>query len=221
MITFIQMNTSSSLSKIPRIESLHHRLKSAKGPEREPRPVLDELMVFLEDPPAEVRDRWQAGADFCEAQGFPTSRMAVWRLYRAHVLAWRREQAPEVDEISETSTAELLEQARHLVALRAVESLQHPCLPPHVLVGLVQNENRRQEILLARDKFNDQIEVRHMAEHRLYVQRADQEAYEQARARFPVQPMAYPGMVEAIQQAAAIEKEARANRPAPVAPSKS
>ena len=153
------MNTFSSPS-VPRIKSLHHRLKTAKGPDGEPLPLLDELMVFLEDPPPDCGDRWQAGADFCAAHGITVSRMAVWRFYRGHMLEWRREQAAPLSKVSEKSTSELLEQARHLVALRAVESLQHPCLPPHVLVGLVQNENRRQEILLAREKFNDQLETK-------------------------------------------------------------
>ncbi len=51
--------------KIPRQDSLHHRLKTAKDPDGQPLSLLDELMVFLEDPPPDVGDRWQAGADLC------------------------------------------------------------------------------------------------------------------------------------------------------------
>ncbi len=71
------MNTLSS-PKVPRIESLHHRLTNAKDADGQPLALLDELMVVLEDPPSGVGDRWQAGADWCAAQGIATSRVAVW-----------------------------------------------------------------------------------------------------------------------------------------------
>ena len=96
------MNTKSTPS-IPRIESLHHRLKNAKDASGQPVALLDELMVFLEDPPPDVGDRWQAGAELCAAQGVPTSRMSVWRFYRTHILEWRLEQAPPGSEASEKS----------------------------------------------------------------------------------------------------------------------
>jgi len=61
------------MTSTPRLESLHHRLKTAKAPDGQPFPLLDELMVFLEDPPPGTPDRWQAGADLCADHGIPTS----------------------------------------------------------------------------------------------------------------------------------------------------
>jgi hypothetical protein len=177
------MKTSSSPS-IPRNKSLHHRLQTAKGPDGEPLPLLDELMIFLEDPPPDARDRWQAGADLCAARGITTSRGAVWSFYRGHFLQWRRKGASGLEgEVTEESTALLLEQARHLVALRAVESLQHPDLPPRVVVGMVQNENRRQELLLARKKFEDQLDTKERLLHQQHIERVKKEVEEEARAR--------------------------------------
>ena len=151
----------NSFPSVPRIESLQHRLKTAKGPDGEPLTLIDDLMFFLEDPPQGVGDRWQAGAELCAAQGITASRIAVWRWYRAHVLQWRCENAPLLEDGGlEKSTAQLLEKARHLVALRAVESLNDPRLSPHVLVGLVQNENRRQALQLAREKFNHDVDAK-------------------------------------------------------------
>ena len=73
--------------KVPRIESLHHQLQHAKDADGQPIPLLD-------DPPPGTRDRWQDGADLCASRGIPTSRMSVWRFYRAHILQWRRDQNP-------------------------------------------------------------------------------------------------------------------------------
>jgi hypothetical protein len=55
---------------------------------------LDELLFFLDDPPSGTGDRWQKGADLCQRHGIKTSRMAVWRFYRGHILQWRLEQNP-------------------------------------------------------------------------------------------------------------------------------
>jgi hypothetical protein len=177
------MNTFSS-PPTPRIESLHHRLQTAKGPDGEPLSLIDDLMVFLEDPPPDIGDRWQAGADRCAKHGITASRMAVWRFYREHVLEWRREQAPAFGqgegEISEESIAKLIEEKRHLIHLRAVESLRHPCLPPRVLVGLVESENRRQELQLARDKFNDLLRERQADLTRRNRERVENEAKHKA-----------------------------------------
>jgi len=82
---------NNSFPIIPRLKSLHYRLKTAKGPDGEPLSLLDELMVFLEDPLSRTGDRWQVGAELCAARGVPTSRVSVWRFYRAHFHQWRRE----------------------------------------------------------------------------------------------------------------------------------
>ena len=209
------MNTISSPS-VPRIESLHHRLLTAKGPDGEPLGLLDDLMVFLEDPPTDIHDRWKAGVELCAEHGIVTSRAAVWRFYRAYVVQWRYENAPPIGKISEKSTAKLAEQARHLLSLRAAESLHHPHLAPHVLVGLVHNENRRQELQLARDKFNEQLFLRQREdeERRIMALRkaADNAAFQAAWAK-----TMGGGSFQKFQHALEAEKAAKAAQPAPSA----
>ena len=181
------MNTSS-LPPVPRIESLHHRLLNAKTSTGEPTELLDELMIFLEDPPPETGDRWQAGADFCSGHGIETSRMAVWRFYRAHVVQWRRANATPVTEVAPETTKLLLNQGRHLVAVRALESLHDPRLSPAALVGLIQGENRRQQIQLARDKFNEQLETKRTLDHRERVRQINQAAHDKAMIPYLTDP---------------------------------
>lgn len=89
-----ESNETPPRLKIPRIESLDHRLRHARDPDGQPVPLRDELLFFLDDPPPGTGDRWQAGADLCRTHGIATSRMSVWRFYRAHILPWRRDQAP-------------------------------------------------------------------------------------------------------------------------------
>src|ERR1700761_4554553 len=86
--------TFEALPKIPRLDSLLHQLLHAKDADGQPIPLLDELFFFLDDPPLGTADRWQKGADLCQSHGIETSRMSVWRLYRTHILQWRREQNP-------------------------------------------------------------------------------------------------------------------------------
>jgi hypothetical protein len=170
-------------------------------------------MVLLEDPPPGMADRWQAGAELCAEHGIPTSRMSVWRFYRAHILEWRREHAPPLAPVPEESTSQLLDRARHLVALRALESLHDPHLPPLVLVGLVQNENRRQELQLARDKFDNQLEIRRQLEDREHFQAIDDEARD--RALYPLQLKSYRHYFETLIKSSVAAREARENPPEP------
>jgi len=150
---------------VPRLTSLQHRLEHAKDPEGRPIPLLDELLFFLDDPPPGTRDRWQDGANLCQQHGITTSRMAVWRFYRAHILQWRRDQDPALEPPSDPAeTARLQDHARHLAAQRAIEILNDPRLSPGHLIGLIQNDNFRQRNQLARDQFNDRIAVRQRAE---------------------------------------------------------
>ena len=209
--------TKTPFSKIPRIESLHHRLKTAKDPEGKPLPILDELMVLLEDPPPDAGDRWQAGADLCAAHGIATSRMSVWRFYRAHVVEWRRENAPPLGKVSEESTTRLLEQARHLAAVRAVESLHAPNLSPSILVGIVQNENRRQQLLLAREKFNEHLETKRGIEQREIYRAIDNETRD--RVLYPFQLESYRKEFELLLQMVSSEKKSTpADAPTAVPP---
>ncbi len=78
---------------VPRAGSLLHRLLHIT-PTADP-PHLDQLMIFLDDPPPGVRDRWKQGAKMCSAGGIPCTGPSVWRLYRSHVLEWRVRLAAE------------------------------------------------------------------------------------------------------------------------------
>ena len=75
---------TSSVPSVPRLESLHHRLKTAKGPDGTPLLLLDELMVFLEDPPMRL---WaiggRRGRSGARRRASATSRQAVWQFYRS------------------------------------------------------------------------------------------------------------------------------------------
>jgi hypothetical protein len=161
--------------KVPPLASLQHRIEHAKDANGQLIPLRDELLFFLDDPPPGTHDRWQAGADLCQGHGISTSRMSVWRYYRAHILAWRRQQlpAPPVETPSPEETARLHDQARHLAAQRVLETLNDPRLSPTHLIGLIQNDNHRQHIQLRRDQFNDRLNVRRGQEQRDHYQRLD------------------------------------------------
>jgi hypothetical protein len=169
--------TTTSPPKTPRLTSLLHRLQHARDTDGQPIPLLDELLFFLDDPPPGTADRWQKGADLCAAHGIPTSRVAVWRLYRVRILPWRREQlsAPPSTPPDPAEITRLHDQARHLAAQRLLENLHDPHLSPSHLVGLVQCDNHRQQIQLARDQFNDRVTVRRNLEQREHFQRIDNE----------------------------------------------
>lgn len=77
-------------TKLPRLDSLLHRLQYAKDGNGRPLDFYNELLKFLDDPPPGTGDRWQKGADLCRRHGIETHRMSVWRLYRAHIIEWRR-----------------------------------------------------------------------------------------------------------------------------------
>ncbi len=178
---------AASPPKVPRLDSLHHRLQRAKDPDGQPIPLLDELLFFLDDPPPGTRDRWQDGAELCATHRIKTSRMSVWRFYRAHILQWRRDQNPAPPPRPPTckQTARLLDQARHLAAQRALETINDPHLSPGHLIGFLQNDNHRQKLQLARDQFNDRVNVRQRHEQRDYYQRLEKNAREEAS--IPVQ----------------------------------
>jgi hypothetical protein len=184
-----ETHSTSTPPKIPRLESLQHRLQHAKDADGQPIPLLAELLFFLDDPPPGTRDRWQDGADLCASRGIPTSRMSVWRFYRAHILQWRREQnpAPPKPRPKPEQTARLLDQARHLAAQRALEMLNDPHLSPSQLVGLLQNENHRQKLQLARDQFNDRIMVREALNRKKFYERIDADAREEAMRPYRLQ----------------------------------
>ena len=148
---------------------------NATDADGQPIPLRDELLFFLEHPPKGTGDRWQEGADLCASHGIQTSRMSVWRFYNAQILEWRREQAPvpPVQPPDPAETARLLEQARHLAAQRALDMLNDPGLTPGHLVGLMQSDNHRQQIQLARDQFNDRVAERRRLQEREHFQNID------------------------------------------------
>ena len=123
---------------------------------------------FLEVPPEGTRDRWQKGADLCAGHGIQISRMSVWRFYHANILEWRRAQAPPlpIQPPKPEETAALHEMTRHFAAQRTLDFLRDPALSPGHLVGLIQNDNNRQQIQLGRDKFNEHLKVRKMKDDR-------------------------------------------------------
>ena len=161
--------------KVPRLESLEHRLQHARDADGRPIPLLDELLFFLDDPPPGTRDRWQQGADLCQQHGIKTSRMSVWRFYRAHILQWRREQnpPPPAPPPDPEETERLYDQARHLAAQRLLEILNDPRLSPGHLIGLIQNDNHRRKVQLARDQFNDRLALRQRLDHQRHFKRIE------------------------------------------------
>ena len=183
--------------KIPRLDSLLHRLQHAKDANGQPIALLDELLFFLDDPPSGTGDRWQKGADLCASHGVATSRMSVWRLYRAQILRWRREQNPApAKPATPKETARLHDQARHLAAQRVLEILHDPHLAPGHLIGLIQNENHRQQVQLARDQFNDRLAERSRARKLAYRQHIYDEARD--KAMFPAELKSYRDIFAAL-----------------------
>jgi hypothetical protein len=149
-------------ARVPRLHSLEHRLEHARDANGQPIALRDELLFLLDDPPANTVDRWQAGADLCARHGIQTSRVAVWRYFRANILPWRRGQnppppaaAPDPREIEG-----LHARARLLLAQRLVDVLGDPGLSPGHLVALIQNDNVREKIELARARFQDRVAER-------------------------------------------------------------
>ena len=177
--------------KIPRLDSLLHRLQHAKDADGQPIPLLDELLFVLDDPPPGTADRWQKGADLCETYGIATSRMAVWRLYRSHILQWRREQnpAPPASLATPEETARLHDQARHLAAQRALEILHDPRLSPGHLIGLIQNDNHRQQIQLTREELTHRFKTHRRKEQREHLKRVEHEIRD--KLLFPAQMDTY------------------------------
>jgi hypothetical protein len=156
--------------RVPRLRSLAHKVLHARDADGKPLALHDELLFFLESPPEGTRDRWQKGADLCAGHGIETSRMSVWRFYHAHILEWRRAQAPPLpaQPPKPEETAALHQMARHLAAERALDFLRDPALAPGHLVGLIQNDNHRLKIQLGRDAFNERVTVRQMNDDRRF-----------------------------------------------------
>jgi hypothetical protein len=143
--------TISAPNKVPRLNSLLHRLQKAVGPQDEPS-YLDQLMIFLEDPPAGITDRWKEGAAMCAAWGITCSCASVWRLYRSYAVEWRTQLALEAAFAEGESLEALQQKAERMLVLRTCELLANPETPPAVLVGLARIGHRQKLLELARQK---------------------------------------------------------------------
>ncbi len=155
-ISSASASTETTTRKTPRLVSLQHRLEHAKDAEGKPLELADELLFLLDDPPDNITDRWQAGADLCARHGIQTSRMAVWRFYRATIFQWRRKNNPPPP-LDDIQIDDLHRQGNMLLALRVVEMLSDPNLKPGHLIALLQNENQRQKHELAQEQFTNQM----------------------------------------------------------------
>ncbi|HEX4140281.1 MAG TPA: hypothetical protein VHY09_08035, partial [Candidatus Methylacidiphilales bacterium] len=144
--------TSSPRVAVPRLNSLLHRLQKAQGPEDEP--YLDQLMIFLDEPPKGVTDRWKAGAEMCAAWGIKTSGTSVWRLYNSYLIEWRVRVALKIDD-AEVSSELLVKMIDHLIEIRICGMLANPATPPEVLVGLVRVHLGQKYLEFARQKHSD------------------------------------------------------------------
>ena len=139
---------------MPRSDSLLLRLNQAPGQESES--YLDQLMIFLRNPPAGSGDRWIKGAEMCAAWGVPTSHTSVWRLYHSYSVEWRARLALETT-VDCNATPETLEKkAALVVAQRSCEILTDPESTPENLISLARIELRKKALEFARQKHADE-----------------------------------------------------------------
>jgi len=138
---------------VPRLDSLLHRLQHAPGAEDSP--YLDQLMIFLDDPPPGVGDRWKEGAKMCSDWGVPCTGASVWRLYRSYALEWRLRLAQEACSTAGETPESLTEKTAQMVTLRTFEVLANPQSPAACLVGLARIELRKKALEFARQKHQD------------------------------------------------------------------
>jgi hypothetical protein len=145
-------DSKSTSSPVPRLNSLLHRLQKAPGQKDES--YLDQLMIFLDNPPAKGVNRWQKGAEMCAAWDVSTSDTAVCRLFRSYALEWRSRIAIEAS-LGDAEKKEVEEKATKMLALRIYEILSDPEASPDSLVNLALLDVRRQALELARQKYAD------------------------------------------------------------------
>jgi len=148
-----QPRSESPPLSVPRLDSLLHRLQHAPGAEDQP--YLDQLMIFLEDPPVGARDRWKEGTKMCCDWGIPCTGASVWRLYRSYALEWRLRLAQEGGSTVGETPESLIEKTAQMVTLRTFEALANPQPPPGCLLGLARIELRKKALEFARQKHQD------------------------------------------------------------------
>jgi hypothetical protein len=138
---------------VPRLDSLRHRLQHAPGAKEAA--YLDQLMIFLDDPPPGVGDRWKEGAQMCSDWGIACTGASVWRLYRSYAIEWRVRLAPEAGPFVGADAESLIEKMAQMVTLRTLEVLSDPQSPPACLVGLARLELRKKALDFARQRHRD------------------------------------------------------------------
>ena len=148
-----QTISESSPLSVPRLDSLLHRLQHAPGAEDSS--YLDQLMIFLDNPPPGISDRWKEGAKMCSDWGIPCTGASVWRLYRSHILEWRLRLAQEGGSTVGETPESLIEKTAQMVTLRTFEVLANPQSPPACLLGLARIELRKKDLEFARQKHKD------------------------------------------------------------------
>ena len=117
-------------------------------------------MIFLEDPPPGVRDRWKKGATMCAAWGIPCTHTSVWRLYRSYAIEWRQRLSHETDFASNENPEVLQERLAKLATLRSIEALANPHLSPECIIGLARIEQRKAILDFARAQHREQMDFR-------------------------------------------------------------
>jgi hypothetical protein len=146
-------DSKSQSSPVPRLNSLLHRLQKAPGQKDES--YLDQLMIFLEDPPDDIRNRWIKGAEMCAAWGIHCSDTSVWRLYRSYALEWRSRLALEASLGEGEKTEVVEERAAKMLALRLCEIVGDPQAPHDSLINLALLDIRKKALEFARQKHAD------------------------------------------------------------------
>jgi hypothetical protein len=129
--------------RVPRLNSLLHRLRHTPGPDDDP--YLDQLMMFLDDPPPDTGDRWKKGAAMCAAWGITTSATSVYRLFCSYAAEWRASLVLGSEPVSEEVLAGIRRKNAHLVTLRVGQILADPGSTPATLLGIARLELARQK----------------------------------------------------------------------------
>jgi hypothetical protein len=146
-------DSKPSPAPVPRVNSLLHRLQKAPGQKDES--YLDELMLFLDNPPANSGDRWIKGAEMCAAWGITCSHTSVYRLFRSYAAHWRARVALDVPEGEELKPEILEGKASQLIAQRSCEMLTDPDSTPQALISLARLDLRKKSLEFARKKHED------------------------------------------------------------------
>jgi hypothetical protein len=145
----------SPSSPVPRLNSLLHRLQKAPGQKDES--YLDQLMLFLDNPPAKSGDRWIKGAEMCAAWGITCSHTSVYRLFRSYAAQWRSRVALDIPDDEELQPEMLEEKASQLVAQRSCEMLTDPDSTPQSLISLARLDLRKKTLEFARERHMDSL----------------------------------------------------------------